>query len=134
MGGGIIAADSAGSIILSPNIATALLPTTCPDEQTVELEGYQGMGRLPFHVSPHFNPSASEATLELAELQSLADLSSLPVVVLQDGEGFIMEGRSMDKVYGKPLILEANSKARSGADVMAVLPPYIPEWAVHVSF
>ena len=129
MQGGIIAADSAGSIILSPNIATALIPTTCPDEQLIELDGYEGMGRLPFHVSPHFDPSSPESGNEVVELQALADLSAMPVVVLQDGEGFVMNGLSMVHTHGQPLVLEANREAAS----VAVIPPYIPAWAVSVN-
>ena len=132
MRGGIIAADSAGSIILSPNIATALVPTTCPDDQVIQLDDYEGMGRLPFHVSPHYDPASAESGNELDELQTLADLSSIPVVVLQDGEGFIMDDHSMIHVCGQPLILEANRELRTGTGGTGLIPPFIPEWAVSI--
>lgn len=123
---GVIASESAGSIILSPNIATALLPTTCPDEQTVELDDYRGMSRIPFHVSPHFDPAAAVAGRELHELQALADFSSIPVLVLRDGEGIIMEGNSIIHTVGCPTKLEATAPRMTSAGV----PAYIPAWAV----
>lgn len=121
--GGVIAAESAGSIILSPNIATALIPTTCPDEQHHELEDYRGMGRIPFHVSPHYLPGADEAEQELAELQALADYSACPVLVLQDGEGVVLERNRIVTTVGRPLSLEpVASAAQQRAS-------RLPDWA-----
>ena len=97
--GGIIVAESAGSIILSPNIATALIPTSCPDEETVHLESFIGMGRIPFHVSPHHD---SESKQENDELQALAHYSKIPVIALHDGEGIIVEGDEITRVVGNP--------------------------------
>lgn len=88
--GGIIVAESAGSIILSADIATAAVPTTCPDENSIGLADFSAMGRLPFHVSPHYEPTSSHAMAELEELQSLANVSNRPVLVLQDGAGVLV--------------------------------------------
>lgn len=89
--GGIIVAESAGSIILSTDIATAAVPTTCPDENSIGVTDFSAMGRLPFHVSPHYAPTSSHARKEIAELQSLANLSNRPVLVLQDGAGVVVD-------------------------------------------
>ena len=120
--GGIIIGDSAGSIILSPNIATALIPTTCPDDHTVDMESYLGMGRIPFHISPHFDPSAEVAQHELDELQTLANVSNRAVMVLQDGEGFIMEGNDIVQTTGKPKRLEPDASIPAVVNAVEILP------------
>ncbi|MDH5435813.1 MAG: Type 1 glutamine amidotransferase-like domain-containing protein [Gammaproteobacteria bacterium] len=98
-GGGIIVAESAGSIILSPNIATALIPTSSPDEESVRLERFTGMGRIPFHISPHHDSSSKQ---ENDELQALAHYSKIPVIALHDGEGLIIEGDEVTRIVGNP--------------------------------
>ena len=105
--GGLVLSESAGSIILSPTIVTALIPTTCPDEQLIELPDYRGMGRIPFHVSPHFDPGARVAARELDELQVLASMTHCPVWVLQDGEGLVVDGDRVIDMAGQPLRLVA---------------------------
>ena len=126
--GGIILSESAGSIILSPNIATALIPTTCPDDHTLELRTYVGMNRIPFHISPHFEPDAEQAGKELGELQLLANYSGIPVMVLQDGEGFIMEDQRITRVIGQPLELKPGDEPVSPIEIEGLL----PEWAASV--
>jgi dipeptidase E len=123
-GGGVILGDSAGSIILSPNIATALIPTTCPDEHHIEMDSYLGMGRIPFHISPHFEPNADVAENEIDELQALAYVSKIPVKVLQDGEGFIMEGNNITYTVGRPKDLSPNVAPSSNLNTDDLL----PEW------
>ncbi len=49
------------------------------------------MGRIPFHVSPHFDPASPLAMNEIGELQRLADLSGRSVLILQDGAGIVMQ-------------------------------------------
>ncbi len=89
--GGIIVAESAGSIILSADISTAAIPTTCPDENIAGIMEFHAMGRIPFHVSPHFDPASPLAMNEIGELQRLADLSGRSVLILQDGAGIVMQ-------------------------------------------
>lgn len=98
---GIIAAESAGSILLSPDIATAAVPSRNRDVNTPRLARFAGMGRLPFHVSPHFQPRSRHAHDDLEELQSLADRSSRPVMVLEDGQGFVMRGSQIVRRIGR---------------------------------
>lgn len=100
--GGVIVAESAGSIILSPDISTAGIPSSDPDPNTVKLRQLQAMGRLSFHVSPHFDPLAASAGHDREELQQLADVSGREVVVLQDGEGFVMDAGQIVHSVGKP--------------------------------
>jgi peptidase E len=123
--GGVILGDSAGSIILSPNIATALIPTTCPDEHNFEMESYLGMGRISFHISPHFEPDADVAKNELDELQALAYVSKIPVKVLKDGEGFIMEGENIIHTVGQPKDLKPDVAPPSKLNTDNLL----PDWA-----
>lgn len=123
--GGIILGDSAGSIILSPNIATALIPTTCPDEHNFEMGSYLGMGRIPFHISPHFEPDADVAQNELDELQALAYVSKIPIKILQDGEGFIMEGENIIHTVGQPIDLQSDVAPSSKLNTGNLF----PDWA-----
>jgi len=113
--GGIIVAESAGSIILSSDISTAAIPTTCPDENIVGITDFMAMGRLAFHVSPHFEPDASQAANEIAELQRLADLSGDPILILQDGEGVLIQEQEITFTVGKPQWLTATQTALSVA-------------------
>lgn len=124
--GGVIMSESAGSIILSPNIATALIPTTCADDHTLELESYHGMGRIPFHISPHYDPHHITAEQELTELQALVNVSGLPVYILQDGEGLVIEGEQVVHKVGEPLELQVNPEAPVRMEVL-------PEWAADVN-
>ena len=123
--GGVILAESAGSIILSPTIATALIPTTCPDEQMIELDDFCAMGRLPFHVSPHFDPVAPEAGQELDELQTLATLTQCPVWVLQDGEGLVLEAEGVTDKVGQPRQLIPGDGA-----VLNDYRVWLPDWVM----
>ncbi len=108
--GGIIVAESAGSIILSADIATAAVPTTCPDENSIGVTDFSAMGRLPFHVSPHHEPTSSHAMAELEELQSLAKVSNRPVLVLQDGAGVVVDDDEIIFSTGSPEWLMAMSE------------------------
>ena len=97
---GIIAAESAGSIILSNDISTAAIPTSCPDDNLIGLRYLDAMDRIPFHISPHFDPQDSDAKRDTAELQTLANDSSREVLMLEDGEGFIMQDREITFFQG----------------------------------
>lgn len=122
--GGVILGDSAGSIILSPNISTALIPTTCPDDHEIELDSYLGMGRIPFHISPHFEPEAAVADDEINELQALAYISKIPVKVLQDGEGFIMENQSIIYTVGHPRDLQPDIQPGANINTDNIIPTW----------
>lgn len=104
--GGHIVAESAGSIILCDDIATAAIPTCNPDENDIGLTRFDGMGRIAFHISPHFDPAADAVDRDLAELQQLADASQRPVLVLQDGEGVVLRGNEIIRYYGAPWFIE----------------------------
>lgn len=114
---GIIAAESAGSILLSPDIATAAIPSRNRDVNTPRLARFAGMGRLPFHVSPHFHPRSRHAHDDIEELQSLADRSSRPVMVLEDGQGFVMRGSQIVRRVGR---LRTLRPVRPSADLTRV--------------
>lgn len=111
--GGVIVAESAGSIILSPTIDTAAIPTRDADVNRIDLIRTQAMGRIPFHISPHFEPGHKAAREDLEELQALADASLVPVIVLQDGEGFVMDGDEVVSFVGKRRMLQPASISQS---------------------
>ena len=108
---GIIAAESAGSIILSDTIATASLPTSDVDENTPNMTNFHAMGRLAFHISPHFNPEKSELETDLAELQQLANSTNQDVLLLEDGEGFQMQGDVIQRFIGNTKVLKPQAQS-----------------------
>ena len=98
---GIIAAESAGSIILTSNIATASIPSSYPDENLVGITDLTAMNRLTFHISPHYDPMDEFCSSDRLELQTLANESGQSVMLLEDGEGFIVEGDRITHFQGK---------------------------------
>ncbi len=115
--GGIIVTESAGSIILSSDISTAAIPTTCPDENSAGITDFQAMGRLSFHVSPHYEPDAPRAGNEMEELKRLANLSNTPVLVLQDGAGIVMQGDEIIFSTGSPIWLSTTNEQPLALDL-----------------
>jgi len=111
--GGTIAAESAGSIILSDTIATAGLPTSDVDENTLNLTNLQSMGRLAFHISPHFSPNKRRLETDLVELQQLANTSNQDVLLLEDGEGFYMQGDVIQRFIGNTKVLKPQAQSDS---------------------
>jgi peptidase E len=120
--GGVIAAESAGSILLSPDIATAGIPRRSGDCNTPGLTRLRGMGRIPFHISPHFEPSGRYAQRDLAELQALADGSRRSVMILEDGDGFAMRGLDVVKRVGQSRLLRPMTLPAAPVGAAAVLP------------
>ena len=90
--GGIIASESAGSILLSPDVSTAGLPHTFADDNILQLTDLTAMGRVAYHFHPHHEPDSKLFDEEMAQLQQLADESKIPVLMLQDGQGLVMQG------------------------------------------
>ena len=111
--GGIIAAESAGSIILSDTIATAGLPSSDVDENILNMTNLQSMGRLAFHISPHFDPNKSQLETDLAELQQLANATNQDVLLLEDGEGFYMQGDVVQRFIGSTKVLKPQALSES---------------------
>jgi len=109
--GGTIAAESAGSIILSDNIATASLPSSDVDENTLNMTNFQSMGRLSFHISPHFNPEKSQLEADLEELQQLANTSNQYVLLLEDGEGIVMSDDIIQQFVGNAKVIKPQSQS-----------------------
>lgn len=109
--GGVIAGESAGSIILSDTIATAGLPTSDPDENTLNMLNFEAMGRLAFHISPHFDYDKEDLAVDLDELQTLANTSNQDVLLLEDGEGFVMEGDVIQQFVGEVKVLKPQAQS-----------------------
>lgn len=125
--GGIIVAESAGSIILSPTIATARIPTTSPDDALVQLSDYRGMARLPFHVSPHFDPDAESAKQEKRELKALALCSKRKVLLLKDGEGVIVDAKKLVREVGQPKWIKPPKEVHKSIDADSLLAEWMKE-------
>lgn len=110
---GIIAAESAGSIILSDTIDTAGLPSSDVDENTLHMTNLKAMGRLAFHISPHFDPEKHQLAIDLDELQQLANITNQEVLLLEDGEGFVMTGDVIQQFVGDIKVLKPQAHSES---------------------
>lgn len=89
--GGIIVTESAGSIILSPDISTAGMPDSFADDNDIGLTDLTGMGRLPFHFHPHHEPDSPDFAAEMAQLHALAEQSQQAVFLIEDGQGLVFD-------------------------------------------
>lgn len=121
--GGIIAAESAGSILLSDSIATARLPSYDADENRAGMIDLQGMGRISFHISPHFEQHTYIAEGGLRELQSLANVSNQDVILLEDGEGFVMQGDRISQFIGEMKVLSPRQSSQFELDDVLSINP-----------
>lgn len=116
---GVIAAESAGSILLSHDISTASVPARNGDVNTPKLARFTAMGRIPFHVSPHYQPASRYAHSDLEDLQMLADRSRRSVVVLEDGQGLVVRAARIVRHVGSVRTLRPASLLRGSASQIA---------------
>lgn len=81
--GGVLIGQSAGSIIMTPNIFTAY---DCGDERPLEPFDHTALGLVDFAFMPHFEPELEPRCKELAlEL-------NLRVYACKDGDGIVVNG------------------------------------------
>lgn len=85
--GGLYIGSSAGSILLSPSIESAL-QIEPSDENKVGLKEFTGLNMIPFHVIVHYNDSMKRQYD--AFVSSHTDL----VFTLRDGEYIIVKGNT----------------------------------------
>ncbi len=86
MSGGVLMGLSAGSIVLTPSVETAQVPSFEADENEVGLTSLKALGLVPFEFSPHYQPSRKAD----AELLSHSKRVKRPIYACADGEGIVV--------------------------------------------
>lgn len=89
--GGVLIGESAGAILMTPDARSA---TLCGDGTGDSPEGRPGLGLVPFHFWPHFEPGAEAEPGHQATLQALPELFACP-----NGSGLIVDGASFE-IFG----------------------------------
>ncbi len=84
--GGILMGLSAGSILMTPNVMTAEVPSLDSDENFVGLRDYSALGLVPFEFSPHYRASRKVDQ----ELLNHSKRSKNPIYACADGEGIVV--------------------------------------------
>lgn len=88
--GGILAGSSAGSIIMTPNIHMAALPSFDCDDNEVNLKRLKSLNLVKFEFSPHYRKSKRYD----AELRIYSKKLDYPVYACTDGSGIVINGKS----------------------------------------
>ena len=91
--GGILAGASAGAIVMTPNIMTALVPFSDSDPNHVGIRSLRGLNLVGFEFSPHFAENHSE------ELRSYSRFTDNPVLACDDGSGLVVKNGKI-KIIG----------------------------------
>ncbi|WP_373565794.1 Type 1 glutamine amidotransferase-like domain-containing protein [Paraburkholderia bryophila] len=85
--GGVLIGVSAGAILMTPSVNSALL---CGDARDEQLMDEAGLGLVDFHVWPHFN--AESVTQEQSKLScTIPELYACP-----DGSGIVVDGKEVE--------------------------------------
>jgi dipeptidase E len=85
--GGVVAGESAGAIILTPNIETASYPDFDADDNDIALKNLKSLGLTHFEFFPHFQNT--RRYIHALNLES-TDLLH-PIFACEDGAGVVVE-------------------------------------------
>jgi dipeptidase E len=85
--GGVLAGQSAGSIIMTPDISTASYPDFDMDENEVGIKNFKSMGLVEFQFFPHY----LNTRRYIHELNLQSKRSNHPIFACPDGSGVIVE-------------------------------------------
>ncbi len=89
--GGILAGMSAGSIIMTPNIAMASIPSFDCDDNFVNLKDLSGLNLTHFEFSPHY---VGIEELD-RELQEYSKTTNNPILASPEGSGIIIKDKHL---------------------------------------
>ncbi len=84
--GGVLMGLSAGSILMTPNVMTAQVPSLEADDNDVGLRDLNALGLVPFEFSPHYQPGRRVD----AELLSHSKNVDQPIYACADGQGIVV--------------------------------------------
>lgn len=91
MNGGVLMGLSAGSIVLTPNVETAQVPSYDADDNDVGLTNLKALDLVPFEFSPHYEQSRRTDD----ELLSHSKRIKRPIYACADGEGIVVRDGSI---------------------------------------
>lgn len=92
--GGVLMGLSAGSILMTPNIVTASVPSVEADENDVGLENLTALNLVPFEFVAHYEKS-KKIDKELIEYSTHI---KRPIYACADGAGIVVKGKSLQFV------------------------------------
>ena len=84
--GGLLMGLSAGSILMTPNVMTAEVPSLDCDDNDVGVKDYSALDLVPFEFSPHYCGGRKVD----AELLDHSKRSKRPIYACADGEGIVV--------------------------------------------
>jgi dipeptidase E len=84
--GGLLMGLSAGSILMTPNVSTAEVPSLDSDDNDVGVRDYAALGLVPFEFSPHYRGGRRVDE----ELREHSKRSKNPIYACADGEGIVV--------------------------------------------
>ena len=103
--GGLLMGLSAGSILMTPTITTAAVPSEDSDDNEVGLKNWSALALVPFEFSPHYYQSASVDRELLAYSKQLDH----PIYACADGQGIVVRDGQIHAV-GKVSVFHRGSK------------------------
>lgn len=92
--GGLLMGLSAGSILMTPNIGTAIVPTLEADENEVGIKDFRALSLVPFEFVAHYD-GGKKTDKELLEYSKGV---KYPVYACADGQGIVVKGSSLQFV------------------------------------
>jgi dipeptidase E len=96
---GVLAGESAGGIVLTPNIHSATYPEFDKDENEIDLKVMTGLKLLPFEFFPHFQNTRRY----IHALNSKSRFLNHPIFACTDGSGIVVNDEMLSfhgKVWG----------------------------------
>lgn len=105
--GGILLGLSAGSILMTPNVGTAAVPSRDSDENEVGVRDERAMGLVNFEFSPHYE----KVKRSDQELLRYSRQLEYPIYACRDGEGIVVRDGTI-RFVGKVNVFHKGLKYR----------------------
>lgn len=103
--GGVLMGLSAGSILMTPNVMTAQVPSVDSDDNEIGVKDLSALGLVPFEFSPHYRPGR-RVDSELLDHSKNVDQ---PIYACADGQGIVVRDGSIHFV-GRVTVFHRGSK------------------------
>lgn len=103
--GGVLAGLSAGSIIMTPNIQMAGIPSFDCDPNDVKLRDLRALGLVSFEFFPHYNGRSKVDK----ELKKYSKTLKRPLYACADGAGIVVDGEQLT-LFGKTVVFVRGEK------------------------
>jgi dipeptidase E len=116
--GGVLSGMSAGSILMTPNIMLAKIPSYDQDPNEAKVTNLKALNLLPFEFSPHYEPKDGRLDIEL---KKYSKTRKHPIFGCEDGAGIVFHGglvETVGKLYfyqdGRKNIIAGNTNFSLG--------------------